>query len=72
MDNETFFDDIYQFPTSSYLKINLNKDINLKFSKFWRLNIKHNKKFDEACKEVKRLLKMFYTLVQDQMFKIQS
>lgn len=58
MDNETFFDDIYQFPTSSYLKINLNKDINLKFSKFWRLNIKHNKKkFDEACKEVKKITK---------------
>ena len=58
MDNETFFDDIYQFPISSYLKINLKKDVNLKFSKFWGLNIKHNnnkKKFDDACKEVKKI-----------------
>lgn len=58
IDNETFFNDIFQFPASSYLKISLKKNINLKFNKFWKLNIINNKKkFDDACKDVRKITK---------------
>ena len=56
INNETFFNDIYQFPSSSYLKLNLKKNINLRFHKYWKLNIQNEKKnFYEACKDIKKI-----------------
>lgn len=58
IDNETFFENIYQFPRSSYLILNTKKNIKLKFHKFWKLNIKNNRKtFTEACKDIKDIIK---------------
>ena len=56
LDNETFFKNIYQFPKSSYLKINLKKKFELKFNTFWKLVVKNNNKsFNIACKEIKKI-----------------
>lgn len=59
LDKETFFEKIFQFPNSSYLKLNLdNLNMSTKFKKYWNLSIKENNKpFNYVCKEVKKKLK---------------
>ena len=56
LDNETFFKNIYQFPKSSYLKINLKKKFDIKIKKFWKFVVKNNNKiFNISCKEIKKI-----------------
>ena len=62
LDEETFFQNIHQFPKSSFLKINLNKKLKLKFKKFWNFDVKNNKKsFTEACKDINKITKNVIT-----------
>ncbi len=58
LDNQTFFRGIYQFPTSSYLKMNLKKKLKLNFKKFWSIDVKSNKtNFTQACRDIKKITK---------------
>ena len=58
LNNETFFQNIFQFPSASYLKLNLEKKNKIKFHKFWKINIKSSKKsFTNACKDIRKITK---------------
>lgn len=58
LNEETFFQNVFQFPSSSYLKLNLEKKNKIKFHKFWKIKIKNNKKsFPSACKDIRKITK---------------
>ena len=58
LNNETFFNDILQFPSSCFIKFNLKKKIQFKFKKFWQIKIKENNiMFNQACIDTKEIIK---------------
>ena len=58
LDNETFFKNIKQFPTATYLKLNIEKNKKKKFYKFWKLSIKNNNEsFSRFCNHIKKITK---------------
>lgn len=58
LNSETFFKNIFQFPSSSFMKIKINRKVKPKFHKFWDLKIKNNgKSFKKACSEIEKITK---------------